>query len=356
MIPSPLLCWPGAVPGEGEAAGVAAFYTNPYVEQRELEAGRGFVDLSHWQVLRGRSGAWPSDCLGVHNEPPGAYHAREVLECDAEGRILNALLRCPAGAGLGAGENSDAGEREDIFLSAPGGPDFGMYPANYIAIGTTTQGAARLRAAMHNQPGLSATFWEDWWPGSDMVILLAEDIEVLARAGQAAGMSPVGLFAWTACRVAARRPDPFRAARAGAGLRDIYGPGLAGLREIGGAGRSPACLYLEGPDEADLPEPGTPVHADRVEAPALGYVTSAVRHWEEGPLALALLDREAAGYDAVGATLGELGLGLGQESTALGAVRVAEFRCGVESIPLPTHAPVAVTIRESGEKSVVGRD
>ena len=66
----------------------------------------------------------------------------------------------------------------------------------------------------------------------------------------------------------------------------------------------------------------------------VGCVTSAARHWEEGPLALALV----------------------REPTALGAVRVGEFRCGVEPIPLPAHAPVAVTIRESGEKSVVGRD
>ncbi|MDK6927306.1 hypothetical protein QP305_06065 [Actinotignum timonense] len=334
MIPSPLLRWPGAVPGEGEAVGVAAFYTNPYVEQRELEAGCGFVDLSHWQVLRGEPGAWPSDCPGVHNELPGAHreyldasHAREVLECDAAGRILSALLHCP---GSGA----------DIFLSPPGGPDCGMSPANYIAIGTTTQGAARLRATMHGQPGLSATFWEDWWPGSDRVILLVKDIEMLARAGQAAGMSPVGLFAWTAHRVAARRPDPFRAARARAHLADIYGPGVAGIREsgearargsreigtcesgesgtsqLGEAGRkSLACLYLEGPDEADLPEAGTPVLAERSDEAVVGFVTSAARHWEEGPLALALI----------------------REPTALGAVRVAEFRCGVEPIPLPAR-------------------
>ncbi|MGJ9713136.1 hypothetical protein [Actinotignum sp. GS-2025d] len=349
MIPSPLLRWTGAVPGEGEAAGVAAFYTNPYVEQRELEAGRGFVDLSHWQVLRGGPGAWPSNCPSTHREYLDAPHAREVLECDAEGRIRGALLRCP---GSGA----------DIFLSPPGGPDRGMCPANYSAIGTTTQGAACLRAAMEGQPGLSATFWEDWWPGSDRVILLVEDIDVLVRAGQAAGMSPVGLFAWDAHRVAARRPDPFRAARAGAGLCDIYGRGVAGTREfgesgirqLGEVGRSLACLYLEGPDAADLPEPGTPVLAEKSDAVSggasgnvavemetsqpddvvVGYVTSAARHWEEGPLALALI----------------------REPAALGAVRVGEFRCGVEPIPLPKHAPVAVAIRESGEKSVVGRD
>ncbi|MGJ9577861.1 hypothetical protein [Actinotignum sp. GS-2025c] len=351
MKPSPLLRWPGAVPGEGDAAGVAAFYTNPYVEQRELEAGRGFVDLSHWRVVRGRPGAWPSEC-------PGAHHAREVLECDSRGRIRGALLRC-------------AGSREDVFLGPPGGLDSHMCPASYIAIGTTTQGAERLRAAMHGRPGLSAVFWEDWWPDSDIVILLVEDNEVLARAGQAAGMSPVGLFAWDAHRAAARRPDPFRAARAGAGPTEIYGPWVAGscasrevgtresgersTRQFGGAGRSLACLYLEGPDAADLPEAGTPVLAELSDAVSasgasgntageaetnqpdgavVGLVMSAVRHWEEGPLALALI----------------------REPAALGAVLVGEFRCGVEPIPLPTRAPVVVTIRDTGEKSVGGRD
>ncbi|MDK6787964.1 hypothetical protein QP330_08865 [Actinotignum timonense] len=328
MIPSPLLRWPGAVPGDGAAAGVAAFYTNPYVEQRALEAGCGFVDLSHWRVGRGAAGAFPC-----------ADNAREVLECDAQGQIRGALLRCAGGAG-------------DVFLSPPGGLepsglepgglDSTMYPANYIAIGTTTHGAERLRTAMRGRPGLSASFWEDWWPDSDRVILLIDNIEELARAGQAAGMAPVGLFAWDAYRAAARRPDPFRAARAGVRLAEIYGPGVAGAREsrvagtarLGGAARSLACLYLEGPDAADLPEPGDPVVAERGDGAVIGRVTSAVRHWEEGPLALALMRQPAP----------------------LGAVLVGEFRCGVEPISLPTHAPVAVTIRESGEKSVVGRD
>ncbi|MDY5158035.1 hypothetical protein, partial [Actinotignum timonense] len=209
MIPSPLLRWPGAVPGEGAAAGVTAFYTNPYVEQRALEAGRGFVDLSHWRVGRGAAGAFPC-----------ADNAREVLECDAQGQIRGALLRCAGGAG-------------DVFLSPPGGLepsglepgglDSTMYPANYIAIGTTTHGAERLRTAMRGRPGLSASFWEDWWPDSDRVILLIDNIEELARAGQAAGMARVGLFAWDAYRAAARRPDPFRAARAGVRLAEIYG-------------------------------------------------------------------------------------------------------------------------------------
>ena len=50
--PSPLLDLPGAVAGDGIDAGVAAHYGSFNGEQRTLEAGDGFVDLSHRDVLR----------------------------------------------------------------------------------------------------------------------------------------------------------------------------------------------------------------------------------------------------------------------------------------------------------------
>jgi folate-binding Fe-S cluster repair protein YgfZ len=49
---SPLLTLPGAVAGEGADAGVAAHYGSFHGEQRVLEAGDGFVDLSHRDVVR----------------------------------------------------------------------------------------------------------------------------------------------------------------------------------------------------------------------------------------------------------------------------------------------------------------
>ena len=49
---SPLLDLPGAVAGDGIDAGVAAHYGSFNGEQRTLEAGDGFVDLSHRDVLR----------------------------------------------------------------------------------------------------------------------------------------------------------------------------------------------------------------------------------------------------------------------------------------------------------------
>jgi folate-binding protein YgfZ len=50
--PSPLLALPGAVAGNGVDAPVAAHYGSFNTEQRSLEAGEGFVDLSHRDVVR----------------------------------------------------------------------------------------------------------------------------------------------------------------------------------------------------------------------------------------------------------------------------------------------------------------
>ena len=50
--PSPLLSLPGAVAGNDIDAPVAAHYGSFIGEQRTLEAGDGFVDLSHREVIR----------------------------------------------------------------------------------------------------------------------------------------------------------------------------------------------------------------------------------------------------------------------------------------------------------------
>ena len=49
---SPLLDLPGAVAGDGIDAAVAAHYGSFNGEQRTLEGGDGFVDLSHRDVVR----------------------------------------------------------------------------------------------------------------------------------------------------------------------------------------------------------------------------------------------------------------------------------------------------------------
>ena len=51
MTASPLMQAPGAVPGDGLDAGVAAHYGDPLREQRLLTEGLGVVDLSHRGVV-----------------------------------------------------------------------------------------------------------------------------------------------------------------------------------------------------------------------------------------------------------------------------------------------------------------
>jgi tRNA-modifying protein YgfZ len=51
-VSSPLLSLPDAVEADGIDAGVAAHYGSFITEQRNLVAGRGFVDLSHRGVVR----------------------------------------------------------------------------------------------------------------------------------------------------------------------------------------------------------------------------------------------------------------------------------------------------------------
>ena len=86
---SPLLDLPGAVAGDGIDAGVAAHYGSFNGEQRALEAGDGFVDLSHRDVIR-VSG--PDRLTWLHSL------TTQHLEDLAPGVPTEALVLSPAGA------------------------------------------------------------------------------------------------------------------------------------------------------------------------------------------------------------------------------------------------------------------
>ena len=65
---SPLLDLPGAVAGDGVDAGVAAHYGSFNGEQRALERGEGFVDLSHRDVVRVER-TRPADLAALADHP-----------------------------------------------------------------------------------------------------------------------------------------------------------------------------------------------------------------------------------------------------------------------------------------------
>ena len=88
MTTSPLLSLAGAVAGSGVDAPVAAHYGSFNVEQRRLEAGEGFVDLSHRGVLR-ISG--PDRLTWLHNLTTQYFEGLEA------GRWTQALVLSPQG-------------------------------------------------------------------------------------------------------------------------------------------------------------------------------------------------------------------------------------------------------------------
>ena len=85
---SPLLGLPGAVAGDGTDAAVAAHYGSFSGEQRLLEAGEGFVDLSHRGVL---TVAGPDRLSYLHSLTSQHLAALE------RGRPVQALVLSPQG-------------------------------------------------------------------------------------------------------------------------------------------------------------------------------------------------------------------------------------------------------------------
>ena len=85
---SPLLALPGAVAGDRVDAPVAAHYGSLFGEQRTLEAGEGFVDLSHRGVVR-VSG--PDRLTWLHSLTSQFFEGLEP------GRAVGALVLSPQG-------------------------------------------------------------------------------------------------------------------------------------------------------------------------------------------------------------------------------------------------------------------
>src|SRR5690606_33530274 len=92
--PSPLLHLPAAVAGDGIDAPVAAHYGSFNKEQRVLETGDGFVDLSHRGVVRVTGPdrlTWLHSLTSQHleNLPPNVPTAALVLS--PQGHVEHAM-------------------------------------------------------------------------------------------------------------------------------------------------------------------------------------------------------------------------------------------------------------------------
>ncbi len=309
---------PGAVDGVGTDAGVAAHYGNPLAEQRALAAGEAIVDLSHRAVLS-VSGAdrltWINSLTSqsVSGLKPG--QSSETLLLDATGRLEYAVRLL------------DDGEELWLLLEREEAPGLFAWLSKMVfmlrvevrdrteelaTIGTL--GSPEIHAASPNGVPL---VWIDPWstvtPGGWQYARVehhpAENWtyrEVLVPRASLADLDlPVaGLLALEALRIAAWRPrlategddrtlpHELDWLRSAVHLTKGCYRGQETVAKVHNLGHPPrrlVMLHLDGSDSV-LPSPGDEV---LLGANGVGHVTSAARHFELGPIALAVVKRTA---------------------------------------------------------------
>jgi folate-binding protein YgfZ len=278
---SPLLSLPGAVAGDGIDAAVAAHYGSFHGEQRSLVSGEGFVDLSHRGVVR-ISG--PDRLEWLHS-----LTTQYFLDLQP-GVPTAALILSPNGHVEHALHGTDDGEAFTAHVE-PG------------AAGSLVEFLDRMRFLMRVEvTDVTEELAVAWRPGPDAAgkYDLFPRTELAAYA-EAAGPA-AGLWAFEALRIARGEP------RLGLDTdhRTIpnevgWIPGavhldkgcyrgqetVARVHTLGRPPRRLTLLHLDGSDNR-LPKQGEPVLlADR----EIGRVGTAARHYELGPIALALVKR-----------------------------------------------------------------
>jgi folate-binding protein YgfZ len=303
---SPLLSLPGAVAADGVDAPVAAHYGELSREQRELVAGRGFVDLSHRGVVTVTGPdrlSWLHLLLTQHVSELPPQQATEALILSPHGHIEHALYLVDDGATTWAhvepgtqGELVAYLEKMKFFNRVEVADATADYAVVHLPAGSAADAsaAAAVRELAH---------------GRDLF---------LPRAGLAAATAgygtPCGLWAYEALRIEAHRPRlgfetdhrtiPHELGWLETAVHLHKGcyRGQETVARVNNLGRPPrrlVFLHLDGSMEA-LPAHGAEVRiaADGPEGRPVGFVTSSARHHELGPVALALVKRNTA-VDAV---------------------------------------------------------
>ncbi|WP_424639973.1 YgfZ/GcvT domain-containing protein [Embleya sp. AB8] len=296
MSTSPLLSLPRAVAAEAPDAGVAAHYGDPLREQRRLEAGEGFVDLSHRDVIK-VSGpdrlSWLHSLTTQHLTGLQPHQAILTLVLSPHGHIEHALYGVDDGEAFWA--HLEPGEAPALveFL------DRMRFMLRVEVADVSADYAIVHEAGPAGEPP-SDVLVRDTEYGRELFL----PRERLAEYGRG-HEHPAGMWAYEALRIAAHRPrlgleTDHRTIVHELGLIDTAvhldkgcyrgQETVARVHNLGRPPRRLVFLHLDGTPEK------LPAHGDPVELAGrqVGFVTSAVRHHELGPIALALIKRNTA--------------------------------------------------------------
>ncbi len=317
-VASPLLALPGAVEGSGVDAGVAWHYGDPAAEQRALVEGRAFVDQSHLGII---TVTGPDRLTWLHSL------SSQDLRSLVPGPGVETMILSPQGRIEHVAAVIDDGETTWLITETAEALATYLEKMRFmlrVEVANVTDAWAAIGEplAAEAAPGEPIT-WVDPWPGVTpggtrygpptnahpgrtrawrLVVVPREALEAEARSRIDAGWTPAGTWASEAIRVAAWRP---RAAaevdattlpheldwlRTAVHLHKGCYRGQETVAKVHNVGRPPrrlVMLHLDGSGHG-LPAAGAAVMSSDV---SVGRVTSAARHHEAGPIALALVKR-----------------------------------------------------------------
>jgi folate-binding protein YgfZ len=309
---SPLLAVPDAVAADIPDAGVAAHYGDPFAEQRALANAAGLVDRWHRDVVRiaGQDRlTWLNSISTQKLDDLPAGSARESLVLSPHGHVEHHLSLVDDGTYTWIhAENGEAPsllaflesmrfmmrvEMEDVTdryaVLTVMGPD-----ASADAVRDAAEDAA---AAM------------DFGFGTDLVVERGR-VEKVAAGLRGRGFRLAGIWAHEALRIAAHRPRfgidtdhrtiPHEMGWIGSAVQLDKGcyrgqETVARVHNLGHPPRRLVMLHLDGSADR-LPGHGDLVHTG---AGAVGFAGSSARHFELGPVALALIKRSVPVTEAL---------------------------------------------------------
>jgi folate-binding protein YgfZ len=282
---SPLLDLPGAVRCDGLDAPVAAHYGSFVLEQRTLEDGSGFVDLSHRDVVRIAGPdrlAWLHSLTTQSLERLAPHQPTATLVLSPQGHVEHAMI------------GEDDGEAFTAHVEPGAGPPLcewldGMRFLMRVEVADVTD-----ELAVTWRPGVRV----DGAPYSGYRLVPRADLE---KCAEAAGPA-CGLWAFEALRIARGEPRlgldtdhrtiPNEVGWIGSAVHLDKGcyrgqETVARVHTLGRPPRRLTMLHLDGSDNR-LPRRGADVLAGDKR---VGFVGTSARHHELGPVALAMIKR-----------------------------------------------------------------
>jgi tRNA-modifying protein YgfZ len=335
---SPLLELPGAVPADGPDAGVAAHYGDPFAEQRALRLALGLVDRSHLDVLRITGPdrlSWLHSLTTQNLEHLQPGSAAEALVLSPSGHVEHHLTLTDDGAATWIHVERGTGQALLAFLESMRFL-LRVEPAvvsDEFAVLTLMGPDIRTDLADGAAAAIGHAFWLDLIVGRDRLADAATRL-------RSRGAVLAGTWAHDALRIAAgrarfgldtdHRTIPHEVGWIGTAVQLDKGcyrgqETVARVHNLGHPPRRLVQLLLDGSVDR-LPAHGDPVELDGAN---VGFVGSAARHYELGPVALALIKRTVP----VQATLQAAGIAATQEVI----------------VPPDAGANVTVTLRRRGD-------